>query len=68
MLLERCVHEIKEIRRFIEDCADCGDQIRHKAHSISLAEFSEDLTHYFELHNTCSRPYLDINQQDTSAI
>ena len=68
MLLERCVHEIKEIRRFIEDCANCGDQIRHKAHSISLAEFSEDLTHYFELHNTCSRPYLDITQQDTSAI
>ena len=68
MLLERCVHEIKEIRRFIEDCANCGDQIRHEAHSISLAEFSEDLTHYFELHNTCSRPYLDITQQDTSAI
>ena len=39
-----------------------------KAHSISLAEFSEDLTHYFELHNMCSRPYLDITQQDTSAI
>ena len=68
MLLERCVHEIKEIRRFIEDCANCGDQIRDEAHSISLAEFSEDLTHYFELHNTCSRPYLDITQQDTSAI
>jgi hypothetical protein len=68
MLSERCVHEINEIRRFIEDGANCGDQIRHEAHSISLAEFSEDLTHYFELHNMCSRPYLDISQQDTSAI
>ena len=67
-LSERCVHEINEIRRFIEDGANCGDQIRQEAHSISLAEFSEDLTHYFELHNMCSRPYLDISQQDTSAI
>ena len=68
MLSERCVYEINEIRRFIEDRANCGDQIRHEAHSISLAEFSEDLTHYFELHNMCSRPYLDITQQDTSAV
>ena len=68
MLSERCVHEINEIRRFIEDRANCGDQIRNEAHSISLAEFSEDLTHYFDLHNMCSRPYLDITQQDTSAI
>ena len=62
------MHEINEIRRFIEDRANCGDQIRNEAHSISLAEFSEDLTHYFDLHNMCSRPYLDITQQDTSAI
>ena len=68
MLSERCVHEINEIIGFIENCAYFGDQIRHEAHSISLAEFSEDLTHYFELHNMCSRPYLDISQQDTSAI
>ena len=68
ILLERCLHEINEIRRFIEDRANCGDQIRNEAHSISLAEFSEDLTHYFDLHNMCSRPYLDITQQDTSAI
>ena len=68
ILLERCLHEINEIRRFIEDRANCGDQIRHEDHSISLTEFSEDLTHYFELHNMCSRPYLDITLQETPAI
>jgi len=68
ILLERCLHEINEIRRFIEDRANCGDQIRNEAHSISLAEFSEDLTHYFDLHNMCSRPYLDITPQDPSGI
>ena len=68
ILLERCLHEINEIRRFIEDRANCGDQIRHEDHSISLAEFFEDLTHYFELHNMCSRPYLDITLQETPAI
>ena len=67
-LSERCVHEINEIRRIMEDHGYCGDQIRHEALSISLAEFSEDLNYYFELHNMCSRPYLDITQQDTSAI
>ena len=67
-LSERCVHEINEIRRIMEDHGNCGDQIRHEALSISLAEFSEDLNYYFELHNMCSRPYLDITQQDTSAI
>lgn len=67
-LSERCVHEINEIRRIMEDHGNCGDQIRHEAVSISLAEFSEDLNYYFELHNMCSRPYLDITQQDTSAI
>ena len=68
MLSERCVHEINEIRRFIEENGDCGDQIPNKVHSASLAEFSEDLNHYFELHNMCARPYLDITQQDTSAF
>ena len=65
---ERCMHEINEIRRIIEDHANCGDQIRHEALSISLAEFSEDLNYYFELHNMSSRPYLDVTQQDTSGI
>ncbi len=65
---ERCMHEINEIRRIIEDHGNCGDQIRHEALSISLAEFSEDLNYYFELHNMSSRPYLDITQQDTSGI
>ena len=66
-LLKRCVHEINDIRQFIEGRVNCGDQINYDVHPQSLSQFLEDLNHYFELHNLCSRPYLDIAQQDISA-
>ena len=68
MLVDRCLHEINEIRRFIENRVRCGDPISHQVLPTTLAEFSEDLNHYFELHNMCSRPYLDITPQDPSHI
>ena len=68
VLLDRCLAEISEIRRFIENPVNCGDPISHQVLPTTFAEFSEDLNHYFELHNMCSRPYLDITPQDPSGI
>ena len=68
MLLKLCVHEIRDIRKFIEDRVNYTEQLNYEILPQSLFQFSEDMHHYFELHNLCSRPYLEITQQDISAV